>query len=386
MNRRLNVVHIVRALQTGGLETLVLELCVQMGRDGEAATTVCAMLPGDGLEARPEYREVRVISLSPQDRRNAATTILALTKILRREHADAVHIHNFLSQVHGAPAAKLAGVPVVVTTKHGWIWPRVLGSRALAGKFWGLADALVTVSRQMRTGFVSAYGFPIERTRVILNGINTDRFRPAEGDRQEGRRRVLGLSGAPLLGTVCRLIGYKGVPTLLEAFRGVRERLPDAALVLAGDGPERRAYEQQAEGLGIARSVHFLGNRSDVAAIYPLLDIYVQASHREGVSLTMLEAASCALPIVATNVGGNPEIVVDGKTGRLVPPHDAMSFTQTVLQQWDSIEAARAMGCEARERIVRLFSVARMAREYLDLYREVYRRKVASRARAAGRT
>ncbi|MCK4374973.1 MAG: glycosyltransferase, partial [Candidatus Brocadiae bacterium] len=313
----LQVIHVVRALQTGGLETLVLDVCARMRREGVDAG-ICALLPGDGLAERPEYAGVPCDVLRPRERRHRPAAVRALKLHFLAARPDVVHVHNFLAQSRAGLAARLARVPVLVGTKHGVAWPRVAGSRRLAGFVYRLADAMIAVSEDVRSGFLAHFRFPPDRMRVILNGIDTDRFRPPDAPAEDAvRRQVLGVTGAPLLGTVCRLIGYKGVPTLLEAFRVVHERLPGAVLVLAGDGPERRAYKRQAEGLGIAHSVHFLGNRSDVAAIYPLLDIYVQASHTEGISLTMLEAASCALPIVATNVGGNPEIVVDGKTGRL---------------------------------------------------------------------
>ncbi len=380
MSNTLRIVQLGRALETGGLEMLMLDMCLRMNMKGHVAS-VCTLLPGDGLESRPEYSEIGVATLTDRERRNKVSTVRAIAKILKRERADVVHIHNFLSQVHGAMAARLAGVSVVVTTKHGWEWPSLLGSRAAAGLVWRLADVLVTVSKEMRDGFIAAYNFPPEKTRHILNGIDTDRFCPFEGDRESERRRVLGLSGRPLVGTVCRLVEYKGISTLLQAFAGLRRRFPDAVLVIVGDGADRSKFQQQAVQLGIAPHVHFLGMRNDVAAIYPLLDMFVLPSHTEGISLTLLEAASCALPIVATTVGGNPEIIADGRTGRLVPPHDADALETAIVRLWEDAKEARTMGRLARERTVREFSLDRMADDYLRLYQKTYEAKT----RAAGR-
>lgn len=380
MNRRLRVMHVVRALQTGGLEILVLELCKRMQTFGAINVSVCALLPGDGLEKRAEYRDVSCTVLNESQRRSTACVVFALGKMFHRERVDVVHIHNFLSHVRAVWAAKLTGVPVIISTKHGSDWPRMLGSRNLAGSFYRLADMLVAVSRDVHRGFLSAYRFPSERTRVIPNGINTDRFCPSGGDRERARRRVLGMTGRPLLGCVCRLSQEKDIPTLLRAFRTVLGLAPEAKLVIVGDGPDRVACRKLTEHLGISRSVDFLGNRQDVDTIYPLLDIYVQPSYTEGLSLTMLEACSCALPIVAARVGGNPEVIVDRRTGILVPPRAPATLAAAVVEQWQHFEVASAMGRAARQRAVERFSLDRMIRDYVALYNEVYDRKVRTRS------
>lgn len=382
MSRQLTVVHVVRAFQTGGLETLALEACAHMQRLDGVAVSVCALLPGDGLEQRPEYHGVPCTVLTARQRRDWATTVLALGALFRRERPDVVHIHNWFSHVRAAPAARLAGVPVVVHTKHGAEWPFLLGSRALAGRLYRMADVVVAVSADVRDGLLSTYRFPSERIRLVLNGIDTDRFCPLSVDLEHERRRVLGLNGAPLLGAVSRLSPEKGIVTLLGALRIVRDRLPGTRLVVAGDGPDRRRCEEEARTLGVADEVAFLGSRSDVDAIYPVLDIYVQPSYAEGMSLTILEACSCGLPVVATAVGGNPEIIEDGKTGRLVAPRDPEALAAAILEHWENVESARAMGCAARERIVGHFSLDRMVRGYVALYREIYERKLRSRRKA----
>jgi len=368
----LRIIHVIRALQTGGLETLVLETCARMGRLPGVSASVCALLPGDGLEARPQYGSVRCTVLGDRQRRNRLAMIGALTGLFRRERPHVVHLHNFLCQVRAGLGARLAKVPVIIATKHGSDWPRSLGSRRLAARFYRMADALVAVSPDVRDGLLATYGFPAEWVRLILNGVDTERFRPMEGDREKARQDILGFTGRPLVGTVGRLVLYKGVATLLDAFVTVLQRAPDARLVIVGDGGDRASFEGQAASLGIAARVSFLGNRSDVSAIYPLFDVYVQPSYTEGISLTMLEACACELPVVATSVGGNPDIVVDGQTGRLVPPRDPRALAAGILEQWDNVGAARAMACAARQRMLERFSLDRMVRDYVSLYNEVY--------------
>lgn len=376
MDRALTVIHVIRAFQTGGLETLVLDACARMQRSGEVRASLIALLPGDGLEKRAEYRGLSCAVLDEGRRRGWLSMVRTLRRLFRRECPDVVHVHNWFAHVRAVPAARLAGVPAVVSTKHGSTWPRLMRSRRLAARIYGLSDALVAVSPDVRDGLLATYDFAPQRVRLILNGVDTDRFRPMDGDREKRREQILGLAGSPLLGTVGRLVDYKGVGTLLEAFRTVLQRAPEAGLAIVGDGADRASFENHAASLGIAARVRFLGNRSDVCSIYPLLDFYVQPSYTEGISMTMLEACACALPVVATKVGGNSEIVVDGKTGRLVPSRDSGALAVGILEHLDNPRAARAMGRAARQRMVEIFSLDRMVRDYLALYNEVCDRKI----------
>jgi glycosyltransferase involved in cell wall biosynthesis len=370
-NKTLNVVHVVRAIQTGGLETLVLEMCLQMQRLQGVDVHVCALQPGDELEHWERYLGIPKTLIAPSADNSRLASISALVRLFRRKRPDVVHLHNFLSHLNGGLAARLVGVPAVVTTKHGAGKPRVYGSRRVAGWCWRLSHVVVAVSADVQQGFQAFYDFPPGRTRLILNGIDTNRFRPVEGDREELRRRVVGLSGSPMLGTVCRLVSDKGIRTLLTAFATIVAQAPRATLVIVGNGEDRAGLEQETARLGLRDRVAFLGNRGDVDAIYPLLDIYVQPSYTEGISLTMLEACSCALPVVATAVGGNPEIVLEGQTGNLVPPRDAPALASAILAQWNAPEVARAMGQSARRRVAECFSIERTVRDYVELYHDI---------------
>ena len=373
----MRIIHVVRALRVGGLETLVLDLCTRMAEctTPDIEVKVCALLSGDGLESRPEYRGVTTITLPPHTHGSKLCTVLGLAGVIRRERPDVVHTHNLFAHVYGAAAARVARVPVVVSTKHGWRWYRLLHSRTVARYAWGLADMVVTVSRGMRQGFIDAHRYPPAKARYILNGVNTARFRPVQGDYEMERKRVLNITGSPLLGTVGRLVEDKGISTLLDAFATLRHDLPGASLVVVGDGPYRHALETRAHALGISDSVFFLGMRSDLASLYPVLDLFVLPSYTEGISMTILEAASCELPIVATDVGGTPEIVEDGRTGRLAPPRDPRALAEAIRDQWRNIESAHTMGRAARDFVIRRFSLDRMAREYIDLYQEILRTK-----------
>lgn len=380
MNRPLKIIHVVRAFKTGGLETLVLEMCARMASMDGLHVLAVGMLPGDGLESRETYDSFDRVTLNGVAGRSRFRLVDALYRLFRREQPDVVHVHNFLAQVYAGAAARATGTPALVGTKHGADWPSLLSSRRLASYVYRLCDRLVAVSDDVRRGLLRAYGFAHYHVSLILNGIDTERFRPTEDGTAALRQEALGLTGAPVIGTVCRLAEYKGVRTLLDGFNAVLSECPGACLVLVGDGPDRSLFEIRTRELGLDGSVTFLGNCDDVAAIYPAFDIYAQPSYTEGISLTMLEASSCALPVVATRVGGTPEIVVDGETGLLVPPRDADALAQAILWIWRNRNRAHAMGRAARQRVKKKFSLDRMVRDYLELYQELYHLKTGRAA------
>jgi glycosyltransferase involved in cell wall biosynthesis len=221
----------------------------------------------------------------------------------------------------------------------------------------------------------------VSRSSVIYNGVDTAAFHPPGKKTLDRREETLGFCAKPVIGTVGRMVKGKGITTLLQAFVQFSRGCQNPHLLLVGDGEERQVFERSACNMGINERVHFTGDRADVVDIYPLLDLYVQPSYTEGISLTMLEASSCALPVVATRVGGNPEIVVDGKTGLLVPPRDPDALAEATLWMWENRERATAMGRAARQRVKEKFSLDRMVRDYLELYHELYERKTGVRKR-----
>jgi glycosyltransferase involved in cell wall biosynthesis len=200
--------------------------------------------------------------------------------------------------------------------------------------------------------------------------VDTEVFRPGDA---ASARRALGIPAEGLhVGCVARLSTEKDHATLLAAFALVHARHPDAHLTLIGEGGQRAALETQRDGLRLQGAVTFAGNRSDVAALLPAFDIFALSSQTEGMSLTLLEAASAGLPIVATRVGGNPEVVADGETGLLVPAGDPARFSAALLDLATRPDRA-AMGALARERVAERYEMGRTVAAYEALYTEVLR-------------
>jgi phenylacetate-CoA ligase len=374
--QRARVAHVVLALRMGGLEQVVLRLIERLDRD-RFEPIVCALEEQGELAAHLERLRVPV-HVVPRSPGLDPSTAVRLAAFLKRERVDIVHTHNPSPHLYGALAAAIVrregpdgrALPRVVHTKHGRNYPgaprKVLANR-LASAF---SDKIVAVSEDAHRVALDLERVDPHRLVTIRNGVDTELFRPSD---KAQARRALGVPTEGLhIGCVARLSAEKDHATMLEAFAIVRARRPDAHLTLVGDGAERRALEAQRDRLGLSGAVTFAGQRDDIAAILSAFDMFALSSRTEGMSLTLLEAAAAGLPIVATRVGGNPEVVADGETGLLVPAGDPARFAEALLAT-----AARAdlgaMGERARVRVAERYDMGRTAAAYEALYDEVLR-------------
>jgi sugar transferase (PEP-CTERM/EpsH1 system associated) len=366
----MHVVHVLHTLAVGGTENGVVNLVGSLA--AEARHTVVAVTSSGPLAARlPAGVEVHALGKRPGVDVAVQVRLVAL---LRRLRPDIVHTRNW-GAFDAVPAARLAGVRVVVHGEHGREAADPEGRDRRRNRLRRLLSPLiaqwVTVSHDLRRWLVHHVGIPGERVVTIHNGVDTGRF--AEGDR-EGAREALGLpAGAPIVGTVGRLDPVKDHLRLIAAFRSVVARRPDALLLIAGDGPLRDDLRGAVEAAGLQGSVRLLGERADVPRVLAALDVFTLPSIAEGISNTILEAMASGLPVVATNVGGNPELVEDGVTGRLVEPRQTEALAAALLGYVNDPVLARLHGKAGRQRCVGEFSLERMAARYLALYRRLVR-------------
>jgi glycosyltransferase involved in cell wall biosynthesis len=216
-------------------------------------------------------------------------------------------------------------------------------------------SAIIAVSKNVEQYLLTDVGIPRDKLVTIYNSVETDRF--------PQRAQLLMDPSRPVIGTVARLNPEKDYDTLLEAFRRVRVSHPAARLLIAGDGPERVRLEQKAAALGLKGSVEFLGHVDDVRDVLSRLDVYVQSSHVEGLSVAVLEALASGLPVVAARVGGNDEAVLHDICGLLVEPRDPSSLAAAIRQVLENPDRSRQMGIAARQHVKGSFSnEASMAR------------------------
>jgi sugar transferase (PEP-CTERM/EpsH1 system associated) len=362
---------VVLRLDVGGLERVVLRLLERTRRD-RFSPIVCA-LDGAG-ELAPELARLDV-PLVVIRRRNGLDPrlVVRLSAWMRRERIALVHTHNPYPHLYGALAAALAragkGAPRVIHTKHGRNFPgeprKVLANRLASS----LTERIVAVSDDARAVVVEVERINPAKVVTIQNGVDTDLFSPG-GDVRAARAALGVPPDGYHVGCVARLSPEKDHATLLAAFAMLRRRRPDAHLTLVGDGPLRTMLERETARLKLGGAVTFAGTRGDVAALLPAFDVFALASRTEGISLTLIEAAAAGLPIVATRVGGNPEVLDEGVTGLLVPPGEPEALSAALLAIATHPDRA-ALGLRGRARTLARFGVERMARAYEDLYGEL---------------
>jgi len=292
---------------------------------------------------------------------------LRFAAYLKRETIDIVHAYGFYPIVFAVPIARLAGTRVVIASirDSGDPWTR---SQRLVQMCASRMAHCVLVNATAVRARLRAGGHARRAIAVIRNGVDVDLFAPRPPD--ESLRSSLGLPPrAPLVVAVSRLNPMKGIDDYLKAVALLADRFAQARFVIVGDGASRRELEEQARRLGIGERVVFTGTRLDVAAILSQATVSVAPSLSEGLSNVVLESMAAGAPVVATRVGGTPEILEDGVTGLLVPPCDAPALAGAIGRLLGDAALARRLGEAARSRALQRFSMQHMVRETEGLYR-----------------
>ena len=349
----------------GGVEEVVLALLRRLD-PGEFRLAVAA--PGPLLDAfSAGLAGVRVDAEAiAADTRGGLARLAGFT---RRFRPDVVNPHLFRSTAVAAPLARWHGARVVETYHGREGWRRGFLADRLVGR---LVDRVIAVSEAARAFLIRGKGYPAAKITVVPNGRDLAVFRP--GSARAAARKELGLDRtAPTVGVVGRLEPQKGHAYLLDAWPAVMREFPDARLLLVGDGGLRGALRAQARARGVADSVIFAGFRADVPRMLDALDILCLPSLYEGMPLTAIEGAAMALPIVATAVDGTPEVVREGRTGRLVPPADPPALARALLDLLRDPDGARRMGQAARDRACLRFDLDRQVAATARVYRSVAR-------------
>ena len=373
---RIRVAHVTGYLNFGGKENGIVNLVNRLDPD-RFECYVITFMPGGMHSQRIDPARCRLIPLG-QKHGNDLRYYFRLARAFRRHRIDIAHTHSWGTLVEGLVAARLARVPVLIHGEHGTMMTDTRWHVWVQRLCWGAADQVVSVSEVLRHQLAETIGFPEPRIRVLPNGVDLERFHLR--DDRAGIRRRFGLpADGFLIGTVGRLVPVKAYPVLLEAFDKLHRLAPHAHLAIAGDGPlepELRGWvaEHHLEG-----RVHFLGFRTDVEDLLGVLDIFALTSDSEGMSNTVLEAMASSVPVVATRVGGTPEIVRDGETGILVPARDSAALASAVLDLQANSDRRRSMGEAGRARVVSEFSLERMVQRYEQLYGEVLGRSRRAR-------
>ncbi|MBS0507775.1 MAG: TIGR03088 family PEP-CTERM/XrtA system glycosyltransferase [Proteobacteria bacterium] len=371
--RPLRVVHVVHSFGVGGLENVIVQLINRLP-PARFEHVVLALTTVSDFHQRVAQAGVRFIALNKPPG-HAVPLYPRVYRLLRELKPDVLHTCN-LAALELVPLAWLARVPLRVHAEHGWDVhdphggnPRYQRLRRLYRPF---VSHYVVVSPDLNDYLGRAVGVPADKRSLIANGVDTDTFAPVHGV-------VQAVSGCPfepgkhwLVGTVGRLQTVKNQPLLARAFVRALQSQPvmraTARLVIVGEGPLRAEIERVLAEAGMTDLAWLPGARDDVADVLRSLDLFVLPSQTEGTSCTLQEAMASGLPVVATAVGGTPDLVQEGVTGHLVPPDDEQALSDAMVRAFGTPDNSARQGEAGREHAIRRFTVSAMVRQYQQLF------------------
>lgn len=362
--KKINVLELTTTLEVGGTENMLSYLVRGLDRERFNVTLACLTgggrvgdeLARDGFDVRPLGMKSKL----------DFGVVFRLCGLIREKKVDVLHTYLFHANLLGRIAGRLSGVPVIVSSERIMgleSWHRLLLNRITSP----LASAFTANSLAVKEFMTEKIRLPPEKIHVIYNGVDTQKF-GAKHDKEK-LRSSLGLKPEDFVCvTVARLDEQKGVSYLVEAARKVVEKNPETKFLIVGDGPLKEKLIELSEKLGLTEHVLFLGQRMDVPKILGASDLFLLPSIWEGLPNVVLEAMAAGLAVVATKTSGTPELVVDGKTGFLVSPGDAVGLAGAILACTKDAGRISAMGSAGRKRAEEVFSLKKMINENEELY------------------
>ena len=369
----MRVLFLSTIMGMGGADQQLLTIVDGLrARGHEVMIVSLASLGPMGLEAR----QLGIATESLEMRRGVPDPrgLVRLARLVRAWRPDVLHSHMVHANLMARAVRLMAPVPALVSTIHN-VYD---GGRLRMAAYRltnGLVDQMTIVSQAAADRFIAERIIPKELLRVFPNAVDTDRFRSVPPGTRESVRGSLGIEGQFAWLAVGRFEVAKDYPNMLHAFARVHERHPEALLLVVGRGSLQPEAEALTRALGLAGSVQFLGVRRDIPEVMSAADGYVMSSAWEGMPIVLLEAAAAGLPIVATQVGGNPEVVRDEESGFLVPPRDPEALGEAMLRLMGLSDAARrALGDRGSEYIRTHYGLSRALERWEELYREVLSR------------
>lgn len=366
----MRLLWLIDSLTMGGAEALAATFAIEARRrDVEVTVGVLKTIGGNPIEGRLRDAGVELVHLESRNLRDIRA-FRRLTTLIRERHFAVIHSHLTYASIWGALASARTGVPHVATLHTLPLGPSAgradrIRQRLLVSLLTRYAARIIAVSIAQRVAWIDTAGLPLDPVVVVPNGVVTPSSESPSSDGADVRE-----TAKHTVGTIAVLRAGKGLDVLLTAFRGVQEAVPDATLVIAGDGELRESLESWATTLGIAEATRWLGYREDVAEVLAMLDVFVHPTLIDALPTAVLEAMAAGVPVVASATGGVPEIVTHEVNGLLVSPGDAGAVQAAVVRLLRAPELRRRLAQAGRETVAQRFSVERWVDALLGVYRD----------------
>lgn len=381
------IAHIVYRLDVGGLENGVVNLINTIPHNAFNHAVICLTDYTDFCN-RITRPNVEIVALNKPPGKGMGVH-LRLWRVLRELKPDIVHSRN-LAALECQATAAAAGVPVRVHGEHGWDMGNLDGRNRrhvmVRRAMRSFVHRYIAVSRDIERYLAAGIQVDPARVTQIYNGVDTDKFCPLVGDRKWLSAMLSWPHDAIIIGTVGRMEAVKDPLNLAQAFIEVARIMPELRhrlrLVMIGDGKLHAQVSAHLQSAGLLAQCWLPGARGDVPDILRELDVFVLPSLAEGISNTILEAMATALPVVATNTGGNPELIEDGHSGILVPAADANALALAIMDYVRKPALRKQHSRRARELALQRFSLTNMVQSYTGVYRQLLANRRADRATA----
>ncbi|MBI3231470.1 MAG: glycosyltransferase [Candidatus Doudnabacteria bacterium] len=380
------VLQLVDSFNQGGSERQAVQLMRLLHESGEYEVFVACLSEQGPLRREVEslgLGEIPVFPLTSFHDPNFAAQMVRFVRYLRDQKISIVQSSDFYTNIFGMPGAWLAGVPVRIAARRESGKRSALKRRIERGAY-RLAQAVIANCEAVRDELI-AEGVPEKKVITSYNGLELARFKPRQDLQRQQQMASLGLpqlADRRLVTMVANLRPVKDQMTFLRAARQVRDAVPDAAFCLAGEGELLEPLREQAATLGLAEDVFFPGRCEQVADLLALSDVGVLSSASEGFSNAIIEYMAAALPVVATDVGGAREAVIEGETGFLIPAGDSELLADRVVELLKNAAQAHSMGKQARQIVEEKFSSSAL----FERTRLLYERLLPTQPKISGPT
>lgn len=363
---KIKIMNVVQTLDMGGLEKLIVD-SVKFFDRGRFDFTVCCLSERGILASELENSGIEVIFLNKRYGFDLGLS-LRLAALIGKKKIDILHTHNQRPLVYGALAASLSKVNAYVHTRHGRNDPDNSKSTFMSRFFSAFTDKIVCVSQDIYKVSLEKEKISTQKLEVIRNGIDINKFVNATS-KDEYLLNQLGIkTDAFVIGTVGRLSRIKNQMFLMDAFKHLFSAHSDTRLIVIGDGPLKQDLIEHVDEIGLRGKVLFLGERKDVASLMKLFDVFVLPSLSEGISLVILEAMAAGLPIIATNVGGNLELIKEGENGFFVSLGNPLYLSSAIERLMQDSKLRRSISENNRKKALAEFDIAVMCKKYESLY------------------
>jgi len=340
-------------------------------RGGEDETAGHTAVPAVRKESLKQKVWRRIVPVSIKLLMGTVRDTQKLARYFRKNPVNILHVNDAGAEL-ASIAARLAGVPHIVGTLHVLPYNKMQDWVSCLIEFFSIRSmhVAIAVSEATKRAWIQQTWIAADRIKVVLNGMDLSAF-TREYDVAAVRQELNIPAGAYVISVPARLHPLKGHQYLFEAVSQIRSELPQIMVLIIGDGVSRESLQKTVEELGIGSMVRFLGHRADIARIMAASDLVVLPSLAETLGLVLAEAQAAGKAVIATNIGGIPEVVENGVTGILIPPSDSPALAQAIVQLVQNPQQCHEIGKKGRERVNKVFSTQRMVAQTLQVYHEL---------------